>query len=281
MINKSVLPSEEDIQFFRKNGYWLSKKVLDDDRIKRLRAAMDRVHAGDYETGRKPWSEDWRKSDDPQAIRKTDNSNWADLTLRELATDETIGAMAAMLTGAPEIRLWHDQLLFKPGQGKNGQKNSGNVGWHQDSVYWQCTTTDLLTAWVAFDDVHLDNGCMQFVPGSHEWDLLSEGNFFDTDLENLKRTIQETTGKAFETAPCILKAGEVSFHHCMTLHGSGPNITEQPRRSLVLHLQPEGAYYIPDTPSEGHMNVILLKQEGGKAGDKFKGKYWPVLYSAE
>jgi ectoine hydroxylase-related dioxygenase (phytanoyl-CoA dioxygenase family) len=276
-LKEDLLPTREDVRFFQDKGYWLGGKVLSDEQLDALRQAMEDVYAGRYETGIGPMAV-WIPGDNPKAIRKSDNAHWASTTLRKLATNPTIGAMAARLIDTPEIRLWHDQLLYKPGQGSAGKQAAGNVGWHQDSHYWQCTITDLLTAWVAFDDVTLDNGCMQVAPGSHRWGLLKESDFFNSDLDAMKKKIEEETGHAFTTEPCTLKAGEVSFHHCLTIHGSGPNMTDKPRRSLVLHLQPDHAYYIAGTPSENHQCAILLRSRGGKNGDLFRGDYWPALY---
>src|ERR1043166_9010543 len=120
----SLLPSETDARFFAENGYWLGPKILTDERLDELRGHMDRVYAGDFETGRPPWSASWKPGDDPGALRKTDNSHWADDVIRALALDATVGAMAARLLGVSSIRLWHDQLLYKPG----GGKPTGNVG---------------------------------------------------------------------------------------------------------------------------------------------------------
>lgn len=277
MADGVVLPGPEDVAFFQENGYWLSGRVLDEERLERLRAAMDDVYAGRYDTGREPWMGGWKPGGDPLQIRKTDNAHWSSTVLRELATDRTIGAMAACLMQTDQVRLWHDQLLYKPGAGPAAGVRSGNVGWHQDRNYWQCTTPDLVTAWVAFDDVTPANGCMYVVPGSHRWGLV-DGNFFDTDLDRLRAQIEAQSGRPFQTVPCVLQAGAVSFHHCLTIHGSGPNTTDRPRRSLVLHLMPEGAHYVAGTPNDNHMNVILLKERGGKAGDRFEGDLWPQLF---
>lgn len=280
MLRPELLPTPEDVQFFRDNGYWLGDRVLDDDQLDRLRAAMMDVYEGRFDTGREPWAGGWQDNGDPTQIRKTDNAWWASTVLSELVHNETIGAMAAHLLGTPEIRLWHDQLLYKPGQGATAASRAGNVGWHQDHGYWRCTQPDLITAWVAFDDVTLDNGCMQVVPGSHRWGLLPESDFFNTDLEGVKRRLAAHAGQPITTEPCTLKAGAVSFHHCLTVHGSGPNFTDRPRRSLVLHLMPQRATYIAGTPDDNHMNAILLRERDGRDGDPFAGELFPTLYRA-
>ena len=56
-----------------------------------------------------------------------------------------------------------DQLLAKqPG------RDDAVFGWHQDQAYW-IDTDDRRTAtcWLAVDDSTIENGCMQFLPGSH------------------------------------------------------------------------------------------------------------------
>lgn len=277
-VREDLLPTEHDVRFYEENGYWIGPRVIDEARLERLREAMERVYQGQHETGHEPWSASWRPGDSPSALRKTDNAFWADLTIRALALDPTIGAMAARLARSEEIRLWHDQLLFKPGQGPQSASSAANIGWHQDRHYWQNTADNLLTAWVPFDDVNLDNGCMQFVPGSHRWGLLAEGDFFTGDLDELARKIERATGKEFKPIPVVLKAGQPSFHHCLTIHGSGPNTTDRPRRSLAIHLAPKGARWITGTPCDDHMNSLLMRHQGGKPGDLFEGPLWPRLW---
>ena len=76
-------------------------------------------------------------------------------------------------------------------------------------------------AWVALQDTDLGNGAMRTIVGSHRWGLLEDSaNFGRTDLEGLQARLsaQEMSG-AWIDEPCVLREGEVSFHHCLTLHG--------------------------------------------------------------
>jgi ectoine hydroxylase-related dioxygenase (phytanoyl-CoA dioxygenase family) len=75
--------------------------------------------------------------------------------------------------------------------------------------------------------------------------------------------------------PIKLPAGAVSFHHCLTIHGSRPNLSDAPRLSLVVHMQPDGTRYRKGTPAEPHASVSLLS---GADGDPFAGPYFPVIY---
>lgn len=268
--------SDADVTFYQENGYWVAPKLLEDDELAAIREHHARVVAGDYETGRPPHSRSIEPGQPIDAIVKIDNSHWSDAVLAKLALNPTIGAIAAKLAGVDGIRLWHDQLLHKPPQQDTA---AGAVGWHQDWHYWQCAQpADMLTAWVALVDVDENNGCMEVVPGSHQWGLLPESDFFAQDLDTLQQSIESASGHEFKTVPLPLKAGAVSFHHCLTIHGSRPNLSQGPRLSLVIHMQPDGTRYAQGTPAEAHANVRLLS---GQNGDAYAGPYFPVIYHAK
>lgn len=269
-MNMRWQPTKEDIDFYKEHGYWISPKVISDERLKRCIEHMNMVYDGQFETGTEPWTY-WKGE---PGLRQTNNAHWADYTLRELATDPTIGAIAAALMGTDTVKVWHDQLLFKPGSGD--ARTKANVGWHQDYHYWQCAAEpSMITAWIAFDDVNLANGCMQVVPGSHKWGLIDVNDFYDHDLEKQEREMKLPEGKNFTPIPLVMKAGQVSFHHAMTLHGSGPNTSSAPRRSLTVHLMAGETRYKAGTSSDHHMNVQLAKP---KDGEPFTGKWFPVTY---
>jgi ectoine hydroxylase-related dioxygenase (phytanoyl-CoA dioxygenase family) len=275
-MSEHLLPTEQDVRFFEENGYWVSPKIFSDDELKEIIERQERIYNEEYETGKPPWIGYWKKGDNPKKLRKTDNSHWSDLVLRRVATHPVIGEIAGRLMRADMIRLWHDQLLYKPGP--NTKTETANVGWHQDYSYWQCCAEPtLVTAWVAFTDVDLSNGCMQVIPRSHKWGLLEVSDFFEQDMEKLEAGLKKVIpeGETFSPVPLIMKAGQVSFHHALTIHGSGPNLTDQPRRSMAVHLMTGETRYKAGSPSDMHMNVGFLN---GKDGDLFAGDAFPVLW---
>jgi hypothetical protein len=113
---------------------------------------MERFYAGDHDRTLPdlPATRGWQPSDG-DILRKND---YASLRVRELAAlvrHPSVGATAAALSAAAGIRLWHDQLLYKP---VDRPGISARVGWHTDRQYWQsCSSEDMLTAWVGFHDV--------------------------------------------------------------------------------------------------------------------------------
>ena len=265
------IPGPNDIQFFQSNGYWLSPRLFTDEELALFREHHAMVVRGDYETKRPPLSREPEPGDTSRLVQ-VNNAYWTDATIARLVCSPIIGRIAAKLSGLPGIRLWHDQLLFKPPQ--SGVK--GTIGWHQDYGYWQCLDNqNALTAWVALEDVGEENGCMEVVPGSHRWGLLGEDNFYQQDIDEQIARIEKKTGQPFKTAPCILPAGCVSFHHCLTIHGSRANVSTRPRISIAIHLIPDGTRYRAGTSSDDHTSNTLRRP---KDGDAYAGPYFPVLF---
>ncbi|UVI33193.1 phytanoyl-CoA dioxygenase family protein [Paenibacillus spongiae] len=271
--------TQEDIEFYKTNGYWISPVLFDEQEIEEMRQAHDRIWSFDYDGDGFPLDE-WRPSNNPKLLRKIDNSWWINDTIRKTVTNPVLGRIAAGLMESSEARLWYDQVIHKPGTGikdKDAQA-SGNVGWHQDYIYWRCTNTEnLVTAWIALQDTDLTNGCMSVVPGSHEWGLLEGSDaFFNRDLESVKARIAAESGKEWKEVPMLLKAGQVSFHHSLTIHGSGQNYSEEPRLSVVAHLMPHGTAY----QNRGfNVDNIRLLGPRPKEGQVFDNEYFPVAYS--
>lgn len=265
------LPTSQDIAFYKEQGYWLSPKLFSNEELKEFREHHRKVVAGEYETQRPPLSRDPQPGDISRLVQ-VNNAYWTDATIARLVLDARIGQIAARLAGVKGIRLWHDQLLYKPPQ----SGVAGNIGWHQDQGYWQCLDSNAaITAWVALEDVDEENGCMEFVPGSHKWGLLGEDHFYQQDIEAQIKRIEEKTGRTFRTVPGVLPAGCVSFHHNLTIHGSRANLSTRPRISIAIHLIPDGARYRAGTSSEDHSSNTLRQP---RPGDFYAGPYFPVLY---
>ena len=90
------------------------------------------------------------------------------------------------LSGADGVRLWHDQLLYKP---VDAAGTPAVVGWHTDRQYWMtCDSEEMLTAWVGFHDVDETRGSVSFLAGSHRWDVTGL-DFFSSDLAELEARI--------------------------------------------------------------------------------------------
>lgn len=272
-INNRVV-SYEGVRFYQENGYWISPRIFDDAQLARLRQAHDRIWARNYDGDGFPLSE-WESNGNPLQLRKMDNAWWVNDEIKNAITNPLLGQMAAELMETETVRLWYDQVIYKPGTGSRQNVSSGNVGWHQDYAYWQCTNSDnLVTAWIALQDTDLSNGCMMVVPGSHKWGLIpTSDSFFNQDLDSLKQQFARD-GREWREVPMTLKAGQASFHHSLAFHASGPNLSDSPRLSVVSHLMPGNMAY--ENKGQNVDNIRLLGPRP-RAGQMFDNSYFPLL----
>ena len=273
--------SEEARCRFEEDGYWLGPQLFDAGQREALAYAVDEVNAGRYETGHEPMARFWSPGDDPYALHKVDNSHWCNPVLAEAVRNRQIGRLAAQLLETAAVRLWHEQILMKPA----GGRVSANVAWHQDYNYWRSSDRPrMLTAWIPLQEVNPELGTMHFVKGSHRWGWQAAYSHFGRyDMEEQERVIRQymPEGEKYETAPVYLEAGRVSFHHCLTLHGSGPNLARrQHRRAIAIHIQADECRWCrTGDKADDHKCSQEMERLGKRYGDKFEGDYWPVLWS--
>ena len=222
---------------FARDGYFIRPSLIPAELLGRVRQRIDAVYAGEYETGIPPCGSPKGSKEAPQKLVKIDNAHRSDRTILELISHPAIGQWAAALTGAKFVQVFATQMLIKPTGGQGGV----NVGWHQDQEYWDhALTGELFTAWVAISDVTAESGPMRFVRGSNHWGLLKAGDFFSDKLDELKQRIQaKSGGGAWTEVAAVLPPGGVSFHHRLTVHGSGENHAAGPRVSFAIHLRTE------------------------------------------
>jgi ectoine hydroxylase-related dioxygenase (phytanoyl-CoA dioxygenase family) len=227
--------------FYREQGYYChTAPVLSPGEIAATLRGMEQVRDGHYETGIPPEDSPWKPGNDPRTLCKIEMAQQCNRAIMTAVANSRLGEVAAGITGASMIQAWWVQLLIKPPVSPEGDFKT-NVGWHQDFQYWDCWEdgSEVFTAWLALSDVTEEAGCMHFVPGSHMWGLLGQGDFYGQDLEAQSHGIRVPDGKVWTEASGALPPGGVSFHHRLTLHASGPNRSGAPRCSLAIHLRTE------------------------------------------
>jgi len=137
----------------------------------------------------------------------------------------------------PDVILWGSQLFCKPaGTGIA-------VPWHQDGHFWPIRPLATCTVWLALDDVTIENGAMQFVPGSHRERLLYEhedavGEEVALNAQLAPRHLQLDRAEV-DTLP----AGGLSLHDVYLVHGSEPNRSDRRRAAFVIRYMPAASHY--------------------------------------
>lgn len=131
----------------------------------------------------------------------------------------------------PDLLCWSTSMFTKE------PRTPGFVSFHQDSTYWGIEPKVAVTAWVALSDCPAESGPMRFVPGSHRTQLVHRDTFH---ADNLLTRGQEVEAEVDEStvADVVLRAGEMSLHHVMLVHGSGPNDSDDRRIGLAIRYVP-------------------------------------------
>jgi len=144
----------------------------------------------------------------------------------DILTNPRIVACVSDLLGENVIG-WGSHFFCKmPGDGKG-------VAYHQDASYWPLSPSKAVTAWLAIDDADIGNGCMSFIAGSHHVGHLTyrESN---PDEHNVLNQTVENPEQFGEIVFDELKAGQMSLHSDLLLHGSEPNRSDRRRCGLTI-----------------------------------------------
>lgn len=257
--------SGDQIAFFHENGYLAGIRILSDEQIETLRAELEEFFDPDHE-GSELWYEyHTNESGDPNNVLFHALGAWR---LRPGFHDVlwhpafTVPA-SQLLEGG--VRFWHDQLFCKPA------RHGGVVAWHQDYSYWTRTKPMAhLTCWIGLDDATVDNGCIHYVPGSHEWDLLPVTGLAN-NMEAIQTVLTDEQKEQFNPVAIELKAGEAAFHHPLMVHGSYENRTDRPRRAMVINVFRDGVRSAKSEP-------LLQGVPAIPAGEPMGGRFFPLLY---
>jgi len=255
---------DEKVAFFRENGYVAFHDVLDDQELEVLRAGMEKARSERKGAVRDLAGEEEEGGDD--RILQMINLWEQYPEVQAYVEGGRIAKMAQRLTGSSSIRLYHDQALVKePGP-------SAPSPWHQDQPYWPSKEPGMLSCWMALDDVTVERGCMQFIPGSHRW-----GEFppisFEGEGPELKDHISEEQKKKWDPQPVELEAGSCTFHHGLTFHYTNANTTDHVRRALVAIFIPEGITYGPDPDMDNPFEDSITSD----VGEPLRGRRFPQL----
>lgn len=257
--------NDEQIEFFHEHGYLAGVRVLDERQVAALRAELtelvDPAHPGnalfyEFHTNESP---------EPERVLFHALGAWRIARgFHDLLWNPAFTVPASQLLGGA-VRFWHDQLFCKPA------RHGGVVAWHQDYSYWTRTQPMAhLTCWIGLDDSRRDNGCLQYVPGSHRWSLLPKP-ILAGNMDSLREALTPAQLSEFQPVSIELERGECAFHHPLMLHGSQANSTDRPRRATVVNVFRDGVCSAANEP-------LLKGVPAIDVGQPMQGQFFPLLH---
>ena len=207
----------EQIRQFNEKGYIFPLEVFTEEEVTANRAYFDRIMEMAKAAGLNSYS----------------INGWHPTCrgIYDLALDSRILDYVQDLLGEDLICTMTHYFCKEPGDTKR-------VTWHQDASYWPLTPSKVVTVWLAIDDADEENSAMKVIPGSHldgqipfEHSTAEENNVLGQSVHQAEEYGEAPV--AFE-----MKAGQVSLHTDLLLHGSEPNTSNRRRCGLTLRYFP-------------------------------------------
>jgi phytanoyl-CoA hydroxylase len=264
--------TDDQVKSYQQNGYLMIDHFLTADELDFWRTAV--TEAITERGGRKMPNMDIKTGEDDGINKDSDyygkvfdqllNLWLTNGKVKQIMLDEKIGKMAATLAGWSGTRIWHDQALIK-------RPWANPTSWHLDTPFWSFSDRRALSIWVALDDATYENGCLYFIPGSHQQTTFENpgiGKNMDAVFDFYPQL------KKSKSAAVPMKAGSCSFHNGLTIHGAGPNMTNGFRRAMTCAYMPDGATF------NGIKNILSDEQVAKlKIGDLLNDeKQNPLIY---
>ena len=249
-----ILSQNQKKQFWT-DGFLLVENAINDRQLEKLKKTFldwvndSRNYKTDYgETmdGRPRFDLQPGHSSDVPGLRRIQSPEEISEVFADVMRNGRSVDMCAELIGQG-IRFHHGKVNSKlPG-------TATKVNFHQDFPFEPMTNDDMITCLLFIDDVTLENGPLEVVPGTHKGPLYSHwhngiftGSVSDEILAEHEDKIIRCTGKA----------GSVCLMHASLLHGSAPNLSNKSRTLYI------STYYAEDAVelSPNHLPSTLTHE---------------------
>lgn len=149
---------------------------------------------------------------------------------RRITTSEKVKSVYRAL-GFEDPTVAQSMVIFK------NPKVGGEYTPHQDASFLCTEPIHLAGAWLALDDATPENGCLQFIPGSHTWPLhrrfTRNKDRVDDQLLQWSAPVKEYSNDQFVEVP--VKRGSLVMIHGLVVHRSAPNKSDKARWIYTFH----------------------------------------------
>jgi ectoine hydroxylase-related dioxygenase (phytanoyl-CoA dioxygenase family) len=259
--------TDEQVSFYKEYGYLANVKILEDFQVDQLNKELAKIMDPTYSKNDLFYEFNSNESDDPNRVLFHSLGHWRITEgFHDVLWNPRFVVAASQLLGDKAVRFWHDQLFCKPAH------HGSVVAWHQDYSYWTRTTPmQHLTCWVGLDDATSKNGCLNYIPKSHKWNLLDKISLGGT-MDSLKELLSSEQQKEYDNKVAIeMPKGFGTFHHPLMVHGSYENNSDISRRAMVLNVFADGTM----SSSDDEMLPGIPKT---LTGLKMEGQFYPLLF---
>lgn len=222
--DKPVL-SQEHISFFKERGYLVVRNITSPQDLSALRRIYERMFRDETGLADGNYFDLVGTGADVKALPQMTDMVRYEPAIRDTMVWKNAEIVARQLLG-PTAAYMFDHGILKP-------PNGPATRWHQDFAYYDIFTRyRSVTFWIPLNDATVENGCMWFVPGSHLRPLLTHRPLDNNPKIHALEIVDQRAHN--NVVACPINAGDCTIHHPLTIHGSGPNLTGEPRLAYGL-----------------------------------------------
>ena len=223
MSTEAKALTRDEIAFYNDNGYLHLKGVYDAGEVRRMNDELERA-VGDWGVLGKGWKAPG--NDGTSQVLVMHRLEYFSPAWDAARRHPRMVRAAVDLLG-DRVEYIGSSTHTKPA------KHGGGFPMHQDSPFYGHETHQLLICMVHLDKTHEANGPISFIPRpidsiahiphTEETDPKNGGNYLDPEEYDLK-----------DAVPVECEPGDVVIFNIFTIHGSGRNTTDHPRRAVVF-----------------------------------------------
>ncbi|MDR3714978.1 MAG: phytanoyl-CoA dioxygenase family protein [Puia sp.] len=231
-LDDCLTVSAARVEEFRKNGHTLVHNVLRPEELAVYKKSIAEA-AHKYNKEKRKISE---RDTYGKAFLQVMNLWRVDERVKRFVLAKRFAGIAASLLGVANVRIYHDQALFK-------EPGGGPTPWHQDQYYWPLDTADTVTMWMPMIDISIDMGMLTFASGSHKQGVVFDHEISDDSETAFKKYIRENRFPV--TRAAAMKAGDATWHYGHTIHQAPGNESDRMREVMTIIYMAEGARIAP------------------------------------
>lgn len=218
--------TQEQSKFYNDNGYLLVRGLFSRAEATALRAechALAKRLAAQRDIDA-TWGSAKEVATQKTQLLHCHDVQFYSAAFSRLIVDERLTGVAADIIGNPNVQLHHTKMFIKP------PEKGSPFPMHQDYPFFPHAHHSMIAAICHFDDAPVEKGCVYVVPGSHKLGPLEH---IETGSWHLP----------FEQYPlesavtCPAEAGDVLFFSYLTIHGSGMNVSNEARTTVLVQMR--------------------------------------------
>ena len=228
-LSAPYVVTDEQVDRYRNDGYVVLEAFLSSAELEayapRIRAEAMRLLA-----------EDGMETTFGGAFHQRLNLRFHSEVLKAYCLCPRLGSVGAQLAGARAMRIYHEQVLFKP-PGANASY------WHQDMYFWPLETERSLGTWMPLTDVTEEMGALRYAKGSHRLGDLGQHSIDEASEAFFDAQISEHGLEAVQLES--IRAGDLCVHNGWMVHGASANRSARMREAVVVAMYPDGTRVAP------------------------------------